>query len=181
MADEPLILTLLLDDLTQGRFERERRQYFPAARNHIPAHVSLFQSLPGAEEAAIVKRLESMRGRAAPEVEVTGVRSLGRGCAYELRSPALDGLRAELARGWAGWLGAQDRQGHRPHVTVQNKVSVETARDTLRCLQAGFAPWTAQGVAVTLWRYLGGPWEHLATVAFARAEASDRPPQDPGA
>ncbi len=180
MADDPLILTLVLDDLTQGRFERERRQYFPAARNHIPAHVSLFQSLPGEELDAIAARLESLRGRPAPPVEVTGVRTLGRGCAYELRSPALDGLRAELARGWAGWLGAQDRQGHRPHVTVQNKVSVETARDTLRRLQAGFAPWAAHGVAVTLWRYLGGPWEHLLTVPFAEA-APDRPPQDPGA
>ena len=167
MADEPLILTLLLDDLTQERFERERRQHFPAARNHIPAHVSLFQSLPGAEEAAITARLETLRGRPAPAVEVTGVRSLGRGCAYELRSPALDALRGELARGWSGWLGAQDRQGHRPHVTVQNKVDADTARDTLARLQAGFAPWASRGEALVLWRYLGGPWEHLLTVAFA--------------
>ncbi len=169
MAEEPLILTLALDDLTQQRFERERRQHFPAARNHIPAHVSMFQSLPGEELAAIAGRLESLRGRPRPAVEVAGLRSLGRGCAYELRSPALDALRAELARGWAGWLGAQDRQGYRPHVTVQNKVSPETARDTLARLQAGFAPWRAQGTAMILWRYLGGPWEHLQTVAFADA------------
>jgi hypothetical protein len=168
MDDDPLILTLALDALTQQRFERERRQHFPAARNHIPAHVSMFQSLPGAELVAIVGRLEALRGRARLAVEVCGVRTLGRGCAYELRSAALDGLRAELARGWAGWLGAQDRQGYRPHVTVQNKVAMEVARDTLARLQAGFMPWTAQGVGVTLWRYLGGPWERLDHVEFAR-------------
>ncbi len=167
MADDPLILTLVLDDLTQGRFERERRQHFPAARNFIPAHVSLFQSLPGAELDAIAARLESLRGRPRLAVEVTGVRTLGRGCAYTLHSPALDALRGELARDWGGWLGAQDRQGHRPHVTVQNKVSVEEARDTLARLQAGFAPWAAQGVALRLWRYLGGPWEELLDVGFA--------------
>ncbi len=133
MDDDPLILTLALDALTQQRFERERRQHFPAARNHIPAHVSMFQSLPGAELVAIVGRLEALRGRARLAVEVCGVRTLGRGCAYELRSAALDGLRAELAR-----------------------------------LQAGFMPWTAQGVGVTLWRYLGGPWERLDHVEFAR-------------
>lgn len=180
MADEPLILTLLLDDLTQARFERERRQHFPAARNHIPAHVSMFQSLPGEELAAISARLEALRAHPRLAVEVAGVRPLGRGCAYELRSPALDGLRAELARGWAGWLGAQDRQGYRAHVTVQNKVSVEAARDTLSHLQAGFAPWSAQGVAVTLWRYLGRPWEHLQTVAFANAAEPDQPTKTSG-
>ena len=52
---------------------------------------------------------------------------------------------------------------------MQNKVSVQVARDTLRRLQAGFAPWEAQGVALALWRYLGGPWEALATVEFAPA------------
>ena len=171
MSDEPLILTLVLDELTQGRFERERRQHFPVARNHIPAHVSLFQSLPGAELDAIAARLEPLRTHPRLAVEVTGVRTLGRGCAYALHSPALDALRAELARGWSGWLGAQDRQGHRPHVTVQNKVTPEVARDTLSRLQAGFAPWAAQGVGVTLWRYLGGPWEELLSVAFAPADA----------
>ena len=167
MADEPLILTLALDSLTQERFERERRQYFPAARNHIPAHVSIFQSLPGAELDAIAGRLEELRGRPRLAVDVVGVRSLGRGCAYDLRSTALDSLRAELARGWARWLGAQDRQGYRAHVTVQNKVATDVARDTLARLQAGFMPWGAQGVGVTLWRYLGGPWEHVGHVGFA--------------
>lgn len=176
--DDPLILTLALDAATQLRFERERRRYFPPARNQIPAHVSMFQSLPGSELDAIVSRLAALRGRDGLAVEVAGVRPLGRGCAYVLRSGALDVLRAELARDWAGWLGAQDRQGYRAHVTVQNKVSPEVARETLAQLQAGFVPWQAQGVGVTLWRYLGGPWERLDDIEFAPrpdALAADRP------
>ena len=178
--DDPLILTLALDAATQLRFERERRQYFPPARNHIPAHVSMFQSLPGSELDAIVSRLAALRGREELAVEVVGVRPLGRGCAYALRSAALDAMRAELARDWAGWLGAQDRQGYRAHVTVQNKVFPEVARETLARLQAGFVPWRAQGVGVTLWRYLGGPWERLEHMEFA-PHPDVLPPEGPGA
>ncbi len=166
MSHAPLILTGELDIATQERFERERRQYFPPERNHIPAHVSMFHALPGAELDALVERLHALAVRSRPAVEIVGLRPLGTGVAYVLHSPALQAIQAELARDWAAWLGPQDRQGYRPHVTVQNKVSIETARDTLAQLRSGFAPWTATSVALRLWRYLGGPWENVERIVF---------------
>ena len=44
-----------------------------------------------------------------PPVDLTGVRSLGRGVAVTIASPGLAALRARLAREWAPWLTVQDR------------------------------------------------------------------------
>ncbi len=97
---------------------------------------------------------------------VTGVRFLGRGVAYDLSSPEIDRLRGSLARSWASWLTAQDRQRHSPHVTVQNKVAPEVARALHSRLSAAFEPGSATARGLGLWRYLGGPWEPLEDLAF---------------
>jgi hypothetical protein len=129
---EPLIVTLKLDADTFARFERLRREHFPAKLNHLSAHLTLFHHLPGEER----DRVEA-------------------------------DLRAELARRWAQWLTPQDRQGFRPHVTVQNKVPVEEARALKASLEAGFSPLEARGEGLLLWRYLGGPWALETEVPFA--------------
>jgi 2'-5' RNA ligase superfamily len=86
--------------------------------------------------------------------------------AYELASPELSALRRGLARNWEPWLGAQDRQGFKPHVTVQNKVSPERARILRQELQATFTPFEIEGLGLSLWRYLGGRWERAGTYLF---------------
>lgn len=164
---EPLILTLALDPDAQDRFDRLRREHFPAARNHLRAHVTLFHQLPGEELGAVDAELgRTAAGRAPAEVEVTGVRFLGRGVAYALRSPAVDDLRAGLAAAWQPWLTPQDRQRPALHVTVQNKVAPERARALHAQLSAAFAPGVVQARRLDLWRYLGGPWEHLTSHPF---------------
>ncbi|MBP1806742.1 2'-5' RNA ligase family protein [Rubellimicrobium aerolatum] len=166
----PLILTLALDDASFGRLDAERRALFPTRMNLIPAHVTLFHHLPGTERAAVEDALASAcAGRGPMPVRVAAVMPLGRGAAYRLEAPEVAALRAALARAWEPWLGPQDRQPWRPHVTVQNKVPPEAARATLERLRAGFAPWTAVGEGLLLWRYLGGPWEALGRIPFAGA------------
>ena len=163
----PLILTALLDPPVQARFEALRRAHYPAAINRVPAHVSLFHHLPGRELDAVKRRLKAVCGQVAPPaIEVTGLRFLGAGVAFKLRSPDLEDVRAELAQGWDTLLIPQDRAGFQPHVTVQNKVTPAQARATLAQLEDGFLPFTARATGIAIWRYLGGPWEALATVAF---------------
>ena len=133
----------------------------------MPAHISLFHQLPGSEFDAVVDRLKFVaRHHAAPSVAATGLRSLGRGVAVALRSDPLAAIRAELAEAWAPLLIPQDREGWRGHVTIQNKVTPAAARATLERLAAGFAPFDFPIVGIDVWRYLGGPWEHLKTVAL---------------
>lgn len=162
----PLILTLRLDAAASARFDALRAAHFPPERNHLAAHVTLFHALPGEHEEQVRADLAVAASRPSFPVRVSGVRSLGRGVAYDLHAPELAAVRDELARAWGPWLTPQDRQRHRPHVTVQNKTSPEAARSLLAELSAGFVPYDVQAEGLALWRYLGGPWEPLAVVPF---------------
>lgn len=166
MTDAPLILTLALHPDDQARFERLRGLHFPPTRNLIPAHVTLFHHLPGLEIEAVQDEIKARCAVAPFPVSVPGLRFLGRGVAYALESPTLAALRAGLARAWDGWLTPQDRQGYRPHVTIQNKASPEAARALHANLQAGFTPFTVRAEGLDLWRYLGGPWEQVGHHRF---------------
>jgi 2'-5' RNA ligase len=165
-SSRPLIVTLLLDDEAQERFDRLRAEHFPPERNHLRAHVTLFHALPGEHLDAVRADLVTAADREAFDVAVTGLRFLGRGVAFTLESAELGALRAELAAAWQPWLTPQDRQRHAPHVTVQNKVEPAVARELHDRLLAGFVPYRVRARGLGLWRYLGGPWEPLAELSF---------------
>ena len=163
----PLVLTLRLDVDTQGRFDALRREHFPPDRNHLDAHVTLFHAVPGRFLSRVLADADDLAPPSPLPLLVTGVRFLGRGVAYDLDCPGAAHLRAELARRWVDLLTPQDRQRWRPHVTVQNKVSPETARELSATLARAFAPTPATATGLAVWRYLGGPWEAVAEVPFA--------------
>lgn len=163
----PLILTALAEPDAQGRFEGWRRAHYPPALNQVPAHITLFHHLPGSELDAVKRRLKAVCGQLPPPaIAVTGLRSLGKGVALKLHAPELEFVRNELADGWSTLLIPQDRQGFRPHLTIQNKVTAAEARATLQRLEAGFRAFETCAVAIAVWRYLGGPWEPLGQVGF---------------
>jgi 2'-5' RNA ligase len=168
VTDQPLLVTLALDDPSQSHLQALRDAHFPPERNVVPAHVSLFHALPGEELSQVLSDVREVAGRPPLTVQVTGVRSLGRGTALVLESPELLVVRAELAQRWRDWLTRQDAQRFSPHVTVQNKVDPAQARALLGQLQAEFSPWSMTGTGLHVWRYLGGPWELVETVPFAR-------------
>jgi len=168
MTDAPLILTLTLDAASQAFFEGQRKKYFPAKINYLGAHLTLFHALPGGEEAAIGAYLaEVAAGQPGPlPLRVTGLKFMGRGVMYTLDNPDLPALHRRLQRAWQPWLTAQDGQGLRPHITVQNKVDPAVARALLTELEAGFEPFAVQGTGLALWAYRGGPWELRRVFAF---------------
>ena len=109
-----------------------------------------------------------MGGHGPPlRLRVGAPRLLGRGVAFDIESAGLMEVRRELARRWQDVLSAQDRQGFRPHVTVQNKVDPAEARRLRDELAACTAPWDGVGEALQLWRYLGGPWAAESEHALA--------------
>ena len=164
------MVTLALDDASQARFDALRRALFPPERNHLAAHLTLFHALPGAMLGQAVDDVLAVTRREPLKLAVTGLRSLGRGVAYEIASPALLEVHAALRARWLPHLTAQDRAPRRPHVTVQNKVAPQVARETLAGLAAQPLPPAGRGVGIALWRYRGGPWEHVRTVDFAPGE-----------
>jgi 2'-5' RNA ligase len=165
----PLILTLQLDERSFAFFDDQRRCYFPPERNFIPAHLTLFHALPGEHLAKVQKDIEALVSKHQPfTLQVTGLRTLGRGVAYTLTSPDLTEIRRRLAATWNDWLKPQDRQNHNPHVTVQNKVDPTQARALLEDLRESFQPFEAEAIALDLWWYRGGPWENARSFPFAR-------------
>ncbi len=155
-----------MEEDAQHWFDAQREAHFPSALNHVPAHLTLFHSLPGnattrgiLSEAAARQRAFTMR--------MDGVRSMGRGVLYTLTSPDLMALHRELAAGFVSFLTPQDKQPLRPHVVVQNKVEPAEAKALLAQLQAGFVARQVGATGLLWWEYLGGPWKLLDRFDFA--------------
>lgn len=161
----PLILTLQLDEPAFAFFNALRKKHFPAKINYLDAHLTLFHHLPN--NAAVTELLEKVVAKQnIILLEVSAVIKLGRGVAYKIESEALRQLQEYLKKQWQPWLTSQDQQGFRPHITVQNKVAVETTKALYEELSANFRPFMAQGIGLSLWEYHGGPWQKVKDFTF---------------
>lgn len=163
----PFILTLKLDHAAFEVLNGWRQQHFPPERNFLPAHITLFHALPGEQEEKIRQVLSPLCVDSPPlSLLYPSLRFLGRGVAVEVECPELITLRQWLAATWQPWLSNQDRQGYRPHVTIQNKVAPDEARCLYEKLRITWKPFRGWGQGLLLWRYLGGPWELVDAFQF---------------
>ncbi len=166
-SDHPLVLTLTLDEAATTFFNQLRQRHFPAERNYLEAHLTLFHQLPGAEADQLVSELHTVSQRYRPlKLAVSEVRLLGRGVAYRLESPLLQQLHRQLQKQWRSYLTSQDQQKLWPHVTVQNKVAPDEAKRLHEQLTKDFEPFEATGTGLHLWEYHGGPWESKQQLAL---------------
>ena len=164
----PIIVTLAMEPSARTRFQSLRDAHFPPALNRVPAHLTLFHHLPGERANEVDATVAKLCAARTPfDVEVTEVRSIGRGVAYRCASEPLIELRAAIAAAFEADLTRQDRQGWRPHVTVQNKVTGDVAKRTLATLSEGFEPWSFRADGLALWDYMGGPWRERLLAPFA--------------
>jgi hypothetical protein len=161
-----LIVTVELGAEDFAWLEGLRCRHYPPDRNRVPAHLTMFHALPPSAEGEVGSRLAKAARMRMPTARLDGIMDLGGGVAFRVVSPDLDRLREELADGLHGMLGAQDRGGWRPHVTIQNKVAPRLARALIASLERDFRsrPLAIRGVA--LHRYRDGPCETLASYAF---------------
>ena len=164
----PLILTALMDRPAFQKFDNLRKRHFPPERNFIPAHLTLFHHLPGLQSEDVVADVKAeARHERVMTARTVRVHMMGRGVSYIVDCRALADVRERLANRWGDLLIPQDRQGWRPHITVQNKVSAGAARDLHEALSETFEPFSFAVEGVTLWWYRGGPWEKLRDIRFS--------------
>jgi hypothetical protein len=162
----PLIVTAELAPADFAWADALRRRHYPAERNRLPAHLTMFHALPPSLESEARRRLAFAASSRPPRATVAGVMDLGGGVALRVVSEDLDRIRDDLSEAFHGMLGAQDEGGWRPHITVQNKVSNREARALVEELEASFRPRPLGIRGLGLHRYLGGPWETLQTWPF---------------
>ncbi|WP_150291086.1 2'-5' RNA ligase family protein [Sphingobium estronivorans] len=149
-----------------GWAEGLRRAHFPAERNLVPAHLTLFHHLPPSALEEVAHRLKRLCIGPAPAARLTEVMLLGRGVAYRVDSPELMAMRDELADAFAGLLVPQDQGRPRFHITVQNKVEPREAKALAETLRREFRPRPLAIVGLAAWHYRGGPWELAKKVRF---------------
>ena len=171
MTDEarrgaPLIVTALFGPGDDGWIQQLRRAHYPAERNRVPAHLTLFRHLPPSLGTELSSRLASAAGAPPPRAEVAGIIDLGEGTALRIDSPDLEDIRAELADAFHGLLMPQDQTPWRPHITIQNKVEPREARRLQQQLRATFERRPLAIRALAVWRYLDGPWEKVRDFSF---------------
>lgn len=173
MKDElPLVITLQLDPNAVAFFNNLRQRYFPPSRNFLAAHLTLFHQLP-AGEVSLNEDLHRWSLEQTPfALQFTELRNLGRGVAYKAECPALLAIHRKMQQRWQAWLTPRDKEKLWPHLTIQNKVTAEEARQTLTQLQATFRPFTACGTGFSVWTYEGGPWRWASDDLFG--EKCDR-------
>jgi hypothetical protein len=144
--------------------------HFPADRNRLPAHITLFHHLPPSALAEVKARLKRLCAVAPPDALLAEVMLLGHGVAFRVESPGLLALRDELADVFAGLLIPQDQARPRLHVTVQNKVAPDVAKALAAALKADFRPRPFVIAGLAAWHYRGGPWELAGKAAFRRTK-----------
>jgi hypothetical protein len=147
-----------------------RRAHFPPERNKVPAHISLFHHLPPSLLPELSDRLKASCAGPPPLGLITGIRLLGRGVAFDVRSVGLLAIRDELADAFRGLLTPQDQARPRLHITVQNKVEPPLARALADQLKAGFRPRPLRIAGLAAWYYRDdGQWSLAKKASFRSA------------
>jgi hypothetical protein len=164
---KPLVATLVISPPAQEYFNQLRRQHFPALRNYLDAHLTLFHALP--DEPRIVADIKNLAENQQPfEATTQAIVSLGGGTAFKIISPELPLLHQKLQKGWFDSLTNQDRQKRNFHVTIQNKVEPQEAKKLQAAMAPDFSPFRFTVHGIQLWRYLDGPWEFLVKYDFGK-------------
>lgn len=157
------VLTAEMDDDSFGWLDALRRANFPPERNVLPAHLTLFHKLAPDQ----IDRLRLLELPSAPlQLRFDAVTFLGAGVAIRIQSDGLERLRADAKTVMGGELSRQDKQRWRPHVTVQNKVPAEIARQLHQRLTSDFVTRAGTANGLLIWEYLGGPWKDAGRIAL---------------
>ncbi|MGE0179262.1 MAG: 2'-5' RNA ligase family protein [Sphingomonas sp.] len=167
-AAAPIIVTATFGDGDNGWLQQARRDHYPADRNRVPAHLTLFHQLPPGIGPELSRRLAAATAAPPPPAWIAGIADLGGGTAYRVESEALTIIREELAAALHGLLTSQDQNSWRPHVTIQNKVDSKVAKALQQRLKATFEPRPLSIRGLASWYYRGGPWEPIREHVFRR-------------
>ncbi|AGH47915.1 hypothetical protein G432_00935 [Sphingomonas sp. MM-1] len=171
----PIIVTADLGPADLARLDALRRAHYPADRNRVPAHLTLFHHLaPSLAEEAGRRLAAETRHAPPPAARIAGIMKLARGTAFRVDSPGLEAIRARLADAFDRYLTPPDAAPWRPHITIQNKVDASAAAALQREMARSFRPGPIAIAGLSLWRYEDGGWAAVGRHPFNRSGRSPR-------
>lgn len=165
-AGGPIIVTAMMRPADFIWADDLRRRWFPPERNRVPAHITLFHHLPPSGKRELRTLLADLTRSKPPAARIDRLLNLGSGVAIHVDSPDLLAIRAEIAERFHGMLTPQDAANIRLHITVQNKVSAQTARETAAALASDFRPRSLGISGLACWHYDAGAWLPIADYRF---------------
>ena len=162
-----LIITAELPLDLHHRFTELRRAHYPAERNWLNAHVTLFRALPPSVEGEVHRLLSRIASEYQPvAAQVGGVMALERGTALAILSPDMLDIREFIGASLHTLLTDQDRHRPKIHVTIQNGVPAADAKALQRELVPMIERRNFAFPALALHRYEGGPWSFVRRFVF---------------
>ena len=163
----PIIITADMGKTDQAWANGLRRGHFPAERNFVDAHITLFHHLPPSHLPEIKSRLAALvQDYPAPVAHIRDVMLLGKAVAFRVESPELLSMRQALADSFRGLLIPQDQATPKLHITIQNKVEPPVAKALHAHLRETFRPRPLAISGLSAHYYRGGPWEHIGRWSF---------------
>ena len=163
----PIIITADMSKTDQAWANGLRRAHYPAERNFVDAHITLFHHLPPSHLPEIKSRMAALvKDYPAPAAYLSDVMLFGKAVAFRVDSPELLAMRDELADAFRGLLIPQDQAPPKLHITVQNKVEPSVAKVLHGQLFDSFHPRPFAISGLSAHYYRGGPWEHIGRWSF---------------
>ena len=162
----PLLITAELPPDILAWADALRREHYPPERNRLRAHVTLFHGLPPSAEGEVRRLLGELAKRPPVDARISGIWNMGKGTAFDVESPDMAELHDLMRERFAGIMSAQDDRKLRLHITVQNKVSYEDARQLQRELKKDFEPRSFRFRGFGLYAWEGGLWRPIAEYPF---------------
>jgi hypothetical protein len=169
----PFIVTAELPGQVLAWADGLRRAHYPAERNKLAAHVTLFHSFAPSLRDELPRVLARLAGEyARPAAQIDSLMPLGTGTALAIRSPGMLAIREHIAEMFHGALTAQDSHAPRLHITIQNKVTPKAAKALQRALSATLEPRSFAFAGLGLHLYCETHWEPQGCWSFRGKQGS---------
>lgn len=160
-----LIVTIKMQDEALAFFNALRKRYYPAHCNYVHAHITVFHKLPS-NLIVIDESLKKFAQRDTFNLEITSIKQINSSVLFTIDSPELMSIHKQLKKQFNHFLTFKDRKHLRPHITVQNKVTVYKAQQTALLLQKDFIPFSTQAIGFATYLFHKNKWTHQQDYLF---------------
>jgi hypothetical protein len=166
LNNKSLIITLKIDDVSQSYFNEKRKHHYPAYANFVDAHITLFHKLPSNKEI-VFETLEQLCKIDNFYMQVVGIKNIENFVAYDIVSPTLQAIHAQMQTAFANMLHEKDKEILWPHITVHNKATTYKAFKIHQKLGGNFEPFNITAIGFTTWFYAKKAWVKNKDYLFA--------------